>query len=74
MDILPVKLISPPESLVSAAAEVVAPKDAGIVAAAAHGHVAYLATYDRRHILRQRHEIEAHFGIKVVTPDEVPKG
>ena len=50
---------------------VVAVKDAPIVAAALHASCAYLATYDRKHLLQQRSTIKEHFGITVAKPNEV---
>ena len=68
-DLLAVQLIEPPKPLVLAVARVVVLKDAPIVAAAVAA--TYLATYDRRHLLRQKDEIKAQFALLVATPDEV---
>lgn len=70
-DLLAVQFIEPPKPLVLAAARVVALKDAPIVAAAVAAGATYLATYDRRHLLRQKDEIKAQFALLVATPDEV---
>lgn len=64
-------VIDPPESLVLEVAKVVEYKDAPIVAAALAARAAYIATYDRKHLLRRRDEIEARFGLVVATPEEV---
>lgn len=67
------RLVEPPRALVHEAAEVVAAKDAPIVAAAVHAGADYLATYDRRHLLSQRAAIEARFGVVVATPDKIAR-
>ncbi len=46
-------------------------KDAPIVAAAAFANADYLATYDRRHLLAKRAEIEQAYGMLAMTPDEI---
>ena len=53
-DLLAAQLVDPPESVVRSTAEVVASKDAPIVAAAIEAEAAYLATYDRQHLLSQK--------------------
>lgn len=70
-DLLVAKVVNPPKSLVLAAAEIVAAKDAPIVAAAAEAGATYLATYDRKHLLRRREEVKARFGVTIALPDEV---
>ncbi len=45
-------------------------KDAPIVAAAAHTHADCLITLDRVHLFAKRDEIQATFGILVITPGE----
>jgi predicted nucleic acid-binding protein len=64
-------VVDPPVALVRRVAGVVAPKDAPIVAAALEAGAAYLASYDRKHLLRQREAIKAEFGLIVATPDEI---
>jgi predicted nucleic acid-binding protein len=64
-------LADPSDQLVIQVARVIAAKDAPIVAAAVSAGSAYLATYDRKHLLRQKEQIEALYGISVVTPDVV---
>ena len=70
-DLLAAQLIAPPESLILSTAEMVALKDAPIVAAGIRAEVTYLATYDRKHLLRQKKEIKVHFALTVATPDEI---
>jgi len=64
-------LHDPPDQLVTEVARVIVAKDAPIVAAAVSARSAYLATYDRKHLLRHKEQIEASYGISVVTPDVV---
>ncbi len=61
----------PPRALVLRVAAVVEAKDAPIVAGAIQGRARYLASYDRRHLLHQKEQIQVHYGIIVATPDEV---
>ena len=70
-EMLAVHVIDPPANLVSSVARIVELKDSPIVAAAVEAGAAYLATYDRKHLLRLKQEIEAHFTVIVVTPDEI---
>ncbi|MEZ4522034.1 MAG: PIN domain-containing protein [Thermomicrobiales bacterium] len=53
------------------AEETVDPKDAPIVAAAVAGGASWIASYDRRHLLAYRDEIQSEFGVIVATPDEI---
>ena len=64
-------IVEPSRTQVLRAAKVVDVKDAPIVAGAVRARATYLATYDRRHLLTKRAEIEAAFGIRTTTPDEV---
>jgi predicted nucleic acid-binding protein len=61
-------LTNPTKAEVRKAAQIVHLKDAPIVAAAAKGKAAYLATHDVKHLLAQAHVIEAAYGITVLTP------
>lgn len=61
----------PSTSLVLQVAEVITPKDAPIVAAAITAEATYLATYDRKHLLVKKAEIESKFSVIVATPDEI---
>lgn len=54
-------------------AKIVEAKDAPIVAGAVASKADYLVSYDRKHLLRHKKEIEANFKLKVVTPDEILK-
>lgn len=66
-----VHLLEPPPALAEQVAIIIDAKDAEIVAGAIHADVAFLATYDRRHLLAKREEIRDAFGITVATPDEI---
>jgi predicted nucleic acid-binding protein len=70
-DLLSVRLVRPSPGLVAAAATLVAEKDAVMVAAAVAAGAAFLATYDRKHLLAKREVIAAEYGIITATPDEV---
>ncbi len=63
--------VKPPLALVEHAMQLVDPKDAPIVAAAVFLKVDYLASYDRRHLLAKRAEIEEAYGIVTATPDDI---
>lgn len=73
LGVLPLTVVKPKDPLAAHAAEVVDPKDAPIVAAAAESGSGWLATYDRRHLLRLRSAIEERFGLTVATPDEISR-
>ncbi|MDQ6908423.1 MAG: PIN domain-containing protein [Chloroflexota bacterium] len=64
----------PTAEQVAQAAMTIEAKDAPIVAAAALVKADYLASYDRRHLLAKRAEIEAAYGIVTTTPDEILRG
>lgn len=68
---LPAQHGDPPKSLVLRVARVVELKDAPIVAAALRARAHQVATYDRKHLLSQREQIQTPFGIIVATPDEI---
>jgi predicted nucleic acid-binding protein len=59
------------ERTVHRAAAVVAAKDAPIVAGAIEARAAYLATFDRQHLLSVAPQIRDAFGIAVATPAEI---
>lgn len=61
----------PPESLIQRCARTIHVKDAAVVAAAVAAQAAWLASYDRRHLLALRPEIESEFGVVIATPDEI---
>jgi putative PIN family toxin of toxin-antitoxin system len=69
--ILPARVVKPSRQLVARAAQVVALKDAPIVAGAVKAKARYLATYDQRHLLRQRGSVKERFGVVVARPDEI---
>ena len=59
----------PSNALVLRVAKVIEPQDAPIVAAAVRATPDYLATYDRRHLLVIRDQIQDSFHVAVATPD-----
>lgn len=61
----------PTAAQVAQAATMIDAKDAPIVAAAQAAGATYLASYDRRHLLAKRAEIEAAYGMVTTTPDEI---
>ena len=65
------QLSQPSQRLMTHTAKVVARKDAAIVAGARAARAHWLASYDRRHLLTKRAEIQAAFGITVATPEEI---
>lgn len=65
------KIVNPSQQSVRDVARSVEPKDAPIVAAAIQARAVYLATYDQKHLLRQRDRIWADFGVMVLSPIEV---
>ena len=73
LEVLNPEVVSPSKSLVLKVSRVVDPKDAPIVAGAVSAKTDYLVSFDRKHLLQHKQEIEANFKVKVVTPDEVVK-
>lgn len=67
------EVVSPTKALVKRIARVIEVKDAPIVAGAVTVKAEYLVSFDRKHLLKQKQEIEKGFKIKVVTPDELIK-
>lgn len=67
------EIVKPNKSLVKRVAEIVDIKDAPIVAGAIQGKADFLVSFDRKHLLKYKEEIETNFNIKVATPDEVMK-
>ena len=63
--------VTPTQAAVEQAAETIELKDAAIVAAAVTAQAKYLATYDRKHLLAKKAEIQETFSIVVATPDEI---
>lgn len=70
-EVLNPEIVSPKKSLVQKVAKIVDIKDAPIVAGAVQAKADYLVSFDRKHILQHKEDIEANFKIKVSTPDEV---
>jgi predicted nucleic acid-binding protein len=70
-DLLAHDLVTPPQSLVVEAGEIVAWKDAAIVAGAVEAHAQYIATYDRKHLWAERDAIHTRYAIIATTPDEI---
>jgi predicted nucleic acid-binding protein len=64
-------ITDPTKAEVLKAAPIVHLKDRPIVAAAAKGKAAYLATHDVKHLLTHAQAIEAAYGITVITPAEL---
>lgn len=65
------KIIKPTNRQILKAAKIIVGKDAPIVAGAVKASADYLVSYDRKHLLKQKQEIEKDFKLKVVTPDEL---
>lgn len=68
---LSLNLVKPTKRQIHKAAKVVVGKDAPIVAGAIFSRADYLVSFDRKHLLQHRQQIEENFKIKVVTPDEL---
>lgn len=66
-------LIKPTKRQILKAAKLIEGKDAPIVAGAIVAKADYLVSYDRKHLLERKKEIEANFKFKVITPDEIMK-
>lgn len=67
------KLLNPSKRKILKAMEFIKAKDAPIVAGAVTAKADYLVTYDRKHLLQHKQEIEKNFKVKVVTPDKLTK-
>lgn len=67
------EVVSPPKSLILKVSKVIDLRDAPIVAGAISSKADYLVSFDRKHLLQQKQEIQSHFKLKVVTPDELLK-
>lgn len=65
------KVAHPPAALVREVAQIVVLKDARIVPGAIAAEALFIASYDRKHLLRQAAAIRARYGITVDTPDTV---
>lgn len=65
------KVVSPEKSLILKVAKTVEVKDAPIVAGAISAKADYLASFDHKHLLQHRQEIEINFKVKILTPDEL---
>jgi predicted nucleic acid-binding protein len=70
-DLLAPQVTTPTKTAVLKAAQIVHLKDAPIVAAAAKGKAAYLATHDVKHLLSHNQAIEAAYGITILSPAEL---
>lgn len=70
-EVLSPELVNAPKLFILKASKVVNVKDAPIVAAALEAKADFLVTYDRKHLLRYKGEVEREFKIKVRTPGEV---
>ncbi len=65
------EVVIPGKTLVRKVSKIVDLKDAPIVAGAIFSKADYLVSFDRKHLLAHKREIEIHFKVKVVTPDEI---
>jgi predicted nucleic acid-binding protein len=65
---IPYQLSNPPKVLVIDTARIVAVKDAPVIAAARVAQATLVATYDRKHLLSRREEIQEAFGITSPLP------
>lgn len=63
--------VQPVDTLVAEVAQIIELKDAPIVAGAVTARANFLATYDRKHLLRQATIIQTRYGIIVTTPDVI---
>lgn len=70
IQVVPFTMVTPSTHQVQEVAETIAAKDAPIVAAAKRAEVDFLATWDRRHLLKAKEEAEK-LGVAVATPAEV---
>ena len=70
LEVLNPEVVRPSKTLVLKVAKVVEAKDAPIVAGAISSKADYLVSFDRKHLLQHKKEIETNFKVKVVTPDE----
>lgn len=73
LEVLNPEVVHPSKTLVLKVAKVIELKDAPIVAGAISSKADYLVTYDRRHLLQHKKEIETNFKVNVVIPDELTK-
>ncbi|OGE25219.1 putative toxin-antitoxin system toxin component, PIN family [Candidatus Daviesbacteria bacterium RIFCSPHIGHO2_02_FULL_39_12] len=71
LEVLNPEVVRPSKTLVLKVAKVVEAKDAPIVAGAISSKADYLVSFDRKHLLQHKKEIETNFKVKVVTPDEL---
>lgn len=63
--------MKPTKRQIFKAAKIVVGKDAPIVAGAITAKTDYLASFDRKHLLKYKGDIEASFKVKVVTPGDL---
>jgi predicted nucleic acid-binding protein len=66
------EVIDPSSELVVRCEGIVHPKDAPIVAASVAASANFLASFDRQHLLTEADAVWNHFGVKLVTPDQLP--
>ena len=65
------RVVDPTATQVRRLHSIVVAKDAAIVAAAVAAKAAFIASYDRKHLLSQASVIQAQTGIRVDTPDNI---
>lgn len=73
INVLNPEIVKPTKSMLLKVPKVIDIKDVPILAGAIQSKADFLASFDRKHILQHKKEIETKFNIKVVTPDEVIK-
>lgn len=66
-----IAIVDPTEEIVTRVAAVVEPKDAPIIAGAIASTAAYVASYDRKHLITHADTIREAFGVIVDTPEVV---
>lgn len=71
LEVLHPEVVYPSKPLVLNISKFIELKDAPIVAGAVASKSDYLVSFDRKHLLRCKREIEAKFKVKVLTPLEV---
>jgi predicted nucleic acid-binding protein len=70
-EMLPALMVNPTKLQVERVATLIVVKDAPIVTAAVRARAAFLASYDRRHLLAQAAPIKKRFGLIAATPEEI---
>lgn len=71
LEVLNPEVVIPTRSMIAKAEEIIDVKDAPVIAGAVQAKADYLVSFDRKHLLNHKEEIEAYFKINVATPNEV---